>query len=112
LHPIFARRLQERLPQESNMSVVEASVLDIPLSADLIVMAEMLYYVPEPVMSVLSRLQARYLLTPNHRSFDACAQQGLEALGWRNSAGHRRPGEVQLAGQPGHAGRAAESHAA
>jgi hypothetical protein len=82
-HPVFVRRLQQRLPQESNITVVEASVLDIPLSADLIVMAEMLYYVPEPVMSVLSRFQARYLLTSHHGTFDACAQQGLEALGWR-----------------------------
>jgi hypothetical protein len=82
-HPVFVRRLEERLPRESNMSVVEASVLEIPLSADLIVIAEMLYYVPEPVMSVLSRLRARYLLTSHHGPFDACVQQGLEALGWR-----------------------------
>jgi hypothetical protein len=82
-HPIFVRRLQERLRQESNISVVEASVHDIPLSADLIVMAEMLYYVPEPVMNVLSRLQAHYLLTSYHGTFDACVQRGLQALGWR-----------------------------
>jgi hypothetical protein len=82
-HPVFVRRLQERLPQESNIRVVEASVHDIPLSADLIVMAEMLYYVPEPIMSVLSRLEAHYLLTSYHGTFDACVQQGLQALGWR-----------------------------
>jgi hypothetical protein len=82
-HPIFVRRLQERLPQESTIRVVEASVHDIPLSADLIVMAEMLYYVPEPVMSVLSRLQAHYLLTSYHGTFDTWVQQGLQALGWR-----------------------------
>jgi hypothetical protein len=82
-HPVFVRRLQERLAQESNIRVVEASVHDILLSADLIVMAEMLYYVPEPVMSVLSRLQADYLLTSHHGPFDACVQQSLQALGWR-----------------------------
>jgi hypothetical protein len=82
-HPVFVRRLQGRLSQESNISVVEASVHDIPLSADLIVIAEMLYYVPEPVMNVLSRLQAHYLLTSYHGTFDACVQQGLQALGWR-----------------------------
>jgi LmbE family N-acetylglucosaminyl deacetylase len=82
-HPIFVRRLQERLRQESNISVVEASVDEIPLSADLIVMAEMLYYVPEPVMNVLSRLQAHYLLTSYHGTFDAWVQRGLQALGWR-----------------------------
>jgi hypothetical protein len=81
-HPVFARRLRECLPRESTIQVVEASVLDIPLSADLIVMAEMLYHVPEPFMSVLSRLQARYLLTSYHGTFDACVQEGLRALGW------------------------------
>jgi 16S rRNA C967 or C1407 C5-methylase (RsmB/RsmF family) len=57
-HPVFVRRLRERLSQERGIDVIEASILDIPLSADLIVMAEMLCYVPEPIMSVLSRLRA------------------------------------------------------
>jgi hypothetical protein len=82
-HPIFVRRLQERLKQEANIGVVEASILDISLSADLIMMAEMLYYVSEPIMSVLSRLHARYLLTSYHGTFDACVRQGLQALGWQ-----------------------------
>jgi hypothetical protein len=46
-------------------------------------MAEMLYYVPELVLSVLSRLQANCLLTSHHGPFDAYVQQGLQALGWR-----------------------------
>jgi Nodulation protein S (NodS) len=84
-HPIFVRRLHERLNQAPNIGVLEASILDISLSADLIVMAEMLYHVPEPIMSVLSRLRAHYLLTSYHGTFDACVQQGLQALGWRES---------------------------
>jgi Nodulation protein S (NodS) len=82
-HPVFVRRLQERLPQESDIHVVEASVLDVPLAADLVVMAEMLYYVPEPLISVLSRLQAHDLLTSHHGPFDAYVRQALQGLGWR-----------------------------
>jgi methyltransferase family protein len=85
LHRTFVRRLHERLSQERNIDVVEASILDIPLSADLIVMAEMLCYVPEPVMSTLSRLRASYLLTSYHGTFDACVRRSLEAFGWRET---------------------------
>jgi hypothetical protein len=82
-HPTFVRRLRERLRQIGSVDVVEASVHDIPLAADLIVMAEMLTYVPESVMSVLSRLRASYLLTSYRGTFDACLRQSLRAFGWR-----------------------------
>ena len=71
--------------QDHHVKVVEASVRDIPLEADLIVMAEMLTYVPEPVMDVLSRLRGRYLLTSYRGTFDTCLRQGLQACGWRES---------------------------
>jgi LmbE family N-acetylglucosaminyl deacetylase len=86
-HPIFASRIWERLGQEHNIDVLEASILDIPLSADLIVMAEMLCYVPEPIMSVLKRLRANYLLTSYHGLFDACVRRSLQAFGWRETIG-------------------------
>lgn len=84
-HPAFARRLREHVGQGHRVKVVEASVCDIPLEADLIVMAEMLTYVPEPVMDVLSRLRGRYLLTSYRGTFDTCLRQGLQACGWRES---------------------------
>jgi LmbE family N-acetylglucosaminyl deacetylase len=84
-HPIFVRRLRERLRQVRSVDVVEASILDIPLAADLIVMAEMLCYAPEPIMDILSRLRANYLLTAYHGSFDACLCQSLRAFGWVES---------------------------
>jgi Methyltransferase domain len=86
-HPLFASRLVEHLAQERNIDVIEASIHDIPLSADLIVMAEVLCYVPEPIMSVLNRLRANYLLTSYHGTFDACVRQSLQAFGWRETSG-------------------------
>jgi hypothetical protein len=85
-NPVFVRRLRERLGHELNIDIAEASILDVPLSADLIVMAEMLYYVPESVMDVLSRARASYLLTSYHGAFDARLCHGLHALGWREIA--------------------------
>ncbi len=49
-------------------------------------MTETLCYVPEPVISVLGGLQARYLPTSCRGTFDACLQRGLHALGWREGA--------------------------
>jgi hypothetical protein len=77
----------ERLNQERNIDVIDASIHDIPLSADLVVMAEMLCYVPEPIMSVLNRLRANYLLTSYHGTFDAYLRQSLQAFGWRETGG-------------------------
>jgi hypothetical protein len=85
-HPSFARRLREHVSQDCHINVVEASIEEVPLAADLIVMAEMLSYVPEPVMSVLSRLRANYLLTSYRGTFDTCVRQSLHAFGWRESA--------------------------
>jgi LmbE family N-acetylglucosaminyl deacetylase len=84
-HPSFVRRLREHLSQDRRVKVVEASICDIPLAADLIVMAEVLSYVPEQVITVLSRLRASYLLTSYRGTFDMCVRQSLHAFGWRES---------------------------
>ena len=84
-HPSFVRRLREHLSQDRRLKVVEASICDVPLAADLIVMAEILSYVPQSVMSVLSRLRASYLLTSYRGAFDMCVQQSLRAFGWHES---------------------------
>jgi hypothetical protein len=73
------------LSQERVVDVVEAPLLDIPLSADLIVMAETLCYVPEPITNVLSRLRANHLLTSYRGTFAACLRQSLQACSWRES---------------------------
>jgi LmbE family N-acetylglucosaminyl deacetylase len=84
-HPTFARRLREHVSKDGRIEVVEASIEDIPLAADLIVMAEMLSYLPQSAMSILSRLRASYLLTSYRGTFDACIRQSLQAFGWRES---------------------------
>ena len=80
----FARRLRERLSQEPNIEIVEASILDVPLSADIVVLAEMLYYVSEHIMDILGRVRAKYLLTSYIGSFDDRICRGLHHFGWRN----------------------------
>jgi Nodulation protein S (NodS) len=81
----FAHRLRERLGHNPNVEVVEASILDIPLSADVVVLAEMLYLVPEPFMDILGRVRAKYLLTSYVGSFDDRVCRGLHHFGWRNT---------------------------
>jgi LmbE family N-acetylglucosaminyl deacetylase len=84
-HPVLVRRLREHICRDRRINVVEASIRDIPLAADLIVMAEMLWYVPEPVTNVLSRLRGSYLLTSYRGTFDTCLRQCLQAFGWRET---------------------------
>jgi LmbE family N-acetylglucosaminyl deacetylase len=84
--PAFACRLRERLSHDANIDVVEASILDIPLSADIVVVAEMLYYVPQHIMDIFGRMQAQYLLTSYTGSFDDRICRGLHHFGWRNIA--------------------------
>lgn len=84
-HPVFARRLRERLAQEAGIELVEASVLDIPLSADLVVVAEMLYYMPEHTAGILSAIRADALLTSYYGTFDDRVCRCLRGFGWHNA---------------------------
>jgi Methyltransferase domain len=82
----FACRLRERLSHDPNVEVVEASILDIPLSADIVVLTEMLYHLPKGIMDTLGRVRAHYLLTSYTGSFDDRICRGLYHFGWRNIA--------------------------
>jgi hypothetical protein len=84
VNPDFARRLRARLGQDPAISVVEASVVEIPLSADLLCLAEVLYLVPDRYMDLLGRLKAHYLLTSYTGDFDERVSEGLRRYGWRN----------------------------
>ena len=83
-NPVFAHRLRERLGNDPDTDVVEASVLDVPLSADLVLLAEVLYYVPEHLTDVLGRVRAQYVLTSYIGTFDGQVSLHLQRYGWHN----------------------------
>jgi precorrin-6B methylase 2 len=80
----FVRRLRERLRHDLNVEVIAASILDVPLSSDLVLLAEVLSYVPEHIMDILARVRARYLLTSHTASFEERISRGLHHFGWQN----------------------------
>jgi hypothetical protein len=81
-NPVFLCRLRESLRDEANTDIVEASVLEVSLMADLVLLAEMLYLVPERIMDILARVRAKYLLTSHYTNFDEPVSRLLHGFGW------------------------------
>jgi len=82
--PHFSARLRERLGGEARVRVVEASALEVPLEADLVVMAEVLYYLPsESLRGLVGRVSARHLLTSYGGGFGEEVAALLREAGWR-----------------------------
>jgi hypothetical protein len=82
---VFVPRLRERLGHNPNIDVVEASLLDLPLSADIVLLAEVLYCMPGHIMDILGRVRAKYLLTSYVGSLDDRICRGLHHFGWRHT---------------------------
>jgi hypothetical protein len=80
-HAVYAEKLQRRFRDHHHVTVERASVTDIPLSADAIVLAEMLYDLEEGLQNILERLRAKYLLISCGGGFDLELRQKLTALG-------------------------------
>jgi Nodulation protein S (NodS) len=84
VNPVFGQRLRDRLGNDPDIDIVEASILDVPLSADLVLLAEILYYVPEHLMDILAAVRAKYLLTSYVGNFDDQVSLGLRRCGWHD----------------------------
>lgn len=84
VNPVFAQRLRERLGNDPGADIVEASVLDVPLSADLVLLAEVLYYVPESLTDILAAVRAKYLLTSYVGDFDEQVSLCLRRCEWHD----------------------------
>ena len=84
VNSVFARRLRARLGDTPGTDVVETSIRETPLCADLICLAEVLYLVPDHYIDLLGRMKARYLLTSYIGDFDDRVSLCLQRLGWRN----------------------------
>jgi hypothetical protein len=61
----------------------KASVLEVLLSADLVLLSEVLYLVPEHIADILARVRAKYLLTSHYTNFDEPVSRLLQCLGWQ-----------------------------
>jgi hypothetical protein len=77
--------LQESLGDDANTEIVEASVLEVPLSADLVLLCEVLYLVPEHITDILARVRAKYLVTSHYTHFDEPVSRLLHGLGWHTT---------------------------
>jgi len=81
-NPQFAARLTERMKHFDNVTVVEASALNISLDAEVIIVAEMLYYLVDSLATLLSNIKSNWLVTSYFGQFDADVSKLLQGLGW------------------------------
>jgi hypothetical protein len=82
-HPVFVRRMRARFHGDSRIDIVQRSISRAVLKADLVVMAEMLYYVEQDLKPILRRIQARYLMTSSEGEFDLQLARTLSQFKWR-----------------------------
>lgn len=79
----FVSRLRDRLGKDSRVRIVEASALEVPLEADLVILAEVLYYLPwREGREMVGRITASHLLTSYGGGFDEEVQALLREHGW------------------------------
>lgn len=69
-NPRFAARIRERLAGAPNVEILERSADVVDLRADLVIAAEVLYYLPDRVAQIVARIDAPYVFTSYHGPFD------------------------------------------
>ncbi|RKH72446.1 class I SAM-dependent methyltransferase [Corallococcus interemptor] len=94
--PRFVARLRERLGRQARVRIVEACAEDVALEADLVLLAEVLYYLSEDAgHGLLDRLRASHLLTSYGGGFGARVHAALTARGWRCARSATLPGRIE-----------------
>jgi hypothetical protein len=83
VHPEFARRLRARFRNDKQTDVVHQGIEERPLQADIVLLAEVLYYVEHDLTAILQKVQAKYLMTSSEGDFDLELARQLTALQWR-----------------------------
>jgi hypothetical protein len=83
VHPEFVRRLRARFRKDKKTSVVQQGIAETELKADVILLAEVLYYVENDLTAILQKVQAKYLMTSSEGDFDLELARKLSALNWR-----------------------------
>ncbi|RKH06033.1 class I SAM-dependent methyltransferase [Corallococcus sp. CA047B] len=94
--PRFVARLRERLGAQARVRIVEASVEDVALEADLVLLAEVLYYLSDDAgRDLLDRVRASHLLTSYGGGFGAKVHEALTERGWRTVTSATLPGRIE-----------------
>jgi len=83
VHPEFARRLRTCFRKDKKTHVVQQGIAETELKADVILLAEVLYYVENDLTAILRKVQAKYLMTSSEGDFDLELARKLSALKWR-----------------------------
>jgi hypothetical protein len=94
--PRFATRLRERLGKQARVRIVEACAEDVALEADLVLLAEVLYYLSEGAgRDLLDRLRASWLLTSYGGGFGTQVHAALAARGWKVARSATLAGRIE-----------------
>jgi ABC-type transporter Mla MlaB component len=83
VHPEFARRLKARFSKDKRTEVIQQGIDKAELKADIVLLAEVLYYVEKDLKAILQKVKARYVLTSSEGDFDLELARNLAALKWR-----------------------------
>lgn len=83
VHPEFARRLKARFRHDKQTEVIQQGIDNAELKADIVLLAEVLYYVEDDLQAILRKVKARYVLTSSEGDFDLELARKLATLKWR-----------------------------
>jgi hypothetical protein len=82
-HADFAARLHARFKGDKRIEIVQKSIADVPLAADIVLLAEILYYVKADLRPILRKIRTRHLLTSSEGDFDMKLSKMLSGFNWR-----------------------------
>jgi Nodulation protein S (NodS) len=83
VHPAFVRRLRTRFRNDKQTQVVRQNIEQVAVKADIVLLAEVLYYLEHGLEAALRNVQAKYLMTSSEGDFDLELARKLSALKWR-----------------------------
>ena len=82
VHPEFVRRLRARFRNDKQTEVAQQDIEQVAVKADIVLLAEVLYYLEHSLEAALRNVQAKYLLTSSEGDFDLELARKLSALKW------------------------------
>jgi hypothetical protein len=82
VHPEFVRRLRARFRNDKQTEVLQQDIEQVSVKADIVLLAEVLYYLKRDVKEVLRNVQAKYVMTSSEGDFDLELARKLTALKW------------------------------
>jgi Nodulation protein S (NodS) len=83
IHPEFLRRLRARFRDDKLTEVMQQDIEQVSVKADIVLLAEVLYYLKHDLKAALRNVQAKYLMTSAEGDFDLELARKLSALKWR-----------------------------